>query len=1007
MKRIKLLLASLLIVVSAGFASAQNITVKGIVTDAKTGEPIPFASVQLKGTATGVAADIAGNYTFKVPGNGTLIFSSIGYINLEVPVNNRTTIDAAINPDAQTLDDVLVVAYGTVRREAKTGSVSSVKGATIGEVPVTSVDKMLGGKMAGVQISSYSGQPGSPTSIRIRGISSINAGTEPLWVVDGIAVIADDQSSVTSLGSGGGSTLNAINPNDIESITVLKDAAAASLYGSRAANGVILVTTKGGKEGKSSITARAKFGISTLANDNSFNAMSGEQLYNYFRVAATNRGYNPDNALLADGTTANPYYYPASILEKPMTDWMDHFTRQGVMQEYEVNATGGNSKSSYYSSLSYHKEEGIFYGVDYQRFTGRINADYQLLPKLRTGTKINLAYSNQNGIQSGKAYYSNPAYSGYSILPWTAAYDANGNHNVNIPENSNANARAQAKYDDYNDKLYRLQGNMYLQYNPIKQITIKTTNGVESSWTDSRQYWAPETNEGEATLWTYRYKSYKLTTSNTVSYDDVFAEKHSVRVLVGQEAIQDHFDYLGGKSPKVDPDIPYPPTASADKDQVFYGESEESMLSFFGSADYNFDSKYYLQGTIRYDGSSLFGADNQWGLFWSASASWNIHRENWFKGMDWLNTLKLRASYGVNGNNNIGRYAAYGVYATSEYSGVVGMLPSRPANPNLSWEKNKTWNIGLDFGFWGRLNGSIDVYNKLTDDMLLSKSVPQTTGFGSRLENIGSIRNRGVEFMVDGDIIQTKDITWSAGFNISLNRSKVLDLAGSGFLTATDPRSDESTPVRIVEGKSMYNFYIRDWYGVNPSTGAGLWWTEDGKLTSNRSKARYIYAGSPEPKFNGGFNTSFTWKGLTLSAFFEFVYGNDVMYSNWYLTDGNKMSNNYITAELNYWKQPGDTGTNPKPIAGNPGIYHAGYSTRFMQDGSYLRIKDITLAYMLPTSITNKIGIKNIKVYASATNPYTFHDVTAFDPEFGPLGYDYGGTYPLAKSFIGGIEVTF
>ncbi len=996
MKSVKLFFTSLVVLLAAVTGYAQDIQVKGVVSDATTGETIPFASIQVKGTTKVVTTDLDGAYTITVPADATLIVSFVGYANAEVPVNGRSIVNIAIEQDSEQLEDVLVVAYGTVSKEAKTGSVTTVRTESIGDAPVASVEKMLAGKMAGVQISSYSGQPGAPTTVRIRGISSIGAGSDPLWVVDGVPIMTNDQNVMSNVGAGSGTTMSSINPNDIESITVLKDAAAASIYGSRAANGVILVTTKSGKQGKASFTARAKVGVTQLSNDKNFRPATPEQTINFHRDMLTNAGYNPDELR------------PLSMLDLEMTDWMDHFTRIGRMQEYEVNAMGGNDKGTFYTSLAYHDETGIYYGVDYKRFTARINADYKLLKNLKAGVSVNAGYSDQNSGQMGRLFYSNGAYAMWNLLPWEKPYDEDGNHNVDLPNNSNTNPRANAEYDEYNDKSYRFQGQMFLEYKPIKQITIKTNNSAEMSLVNSRQYWAPETNQGETTLWMYRSEEYRLLTSNTVSYDDIFADKHSVRVMVGQEAQYDGYNYLGGKSPQVDPAIPFPNTGSAATDQVYYGESEETLLSFFGTADYNYESKYYAQASVRYDGSSLFGADTKWGLFWSASASWNLHNENWLKNVDWLNTLKVRASYGVNGNNNIGRYKAYGLYATSPYNGITGMLPSTSANPKLSWEKNKTWNVGIDFAFFDRFNGSIDFYKRNTEDMLLNKQIPQTSGFSSNLMNIGAIENKGVEIMLEGDIMRTEDITWTAGFNISFNRSKVIDLADSEFLTATDPRSTDISPVRIVPGKSMYTFYVRDWYGVNPSNGEGLFYAEDGSLTNDRNKARYIYAGSPEPKALGGFNTQFSWKGLSLSAFFEYTIGNKVMNANiygWYDDDINVPVNNLA---LDYWKKPGDNATYPKPVYGSSSVYYAGYSTRFIQDGSYLRIKDITLSYTLPQNITKKAGMNNVKVYVSAINPYTFHDVDGvFDPELGSLGYDSGGGYSMVKSFIGGLEITF
>ena len=342
----------------------------------------------------------------------------------------------------------------------------------------------------------------------------------------------------------------------------------------------------------------------------------------------------------------------------------------------------------------------------------------------------------------------------------------------------------------------------------------------------------------------------------------------------------DTYDYLGGYSPNVNPLIPFPNTSTPEADEVAYSLSDESMVSVFGVADYNYDNKYYFQGSVRADGSSLFGAANRWGIFWSVGGSWNITKENWMAGTrNWLSLAKLRASYGVNGNNNIAAYRAYGIYSTMTYGSYVGMVPSRPENPNLSWEKNRTVNVGVDFGFFDdRLTASVDWYNRQTEDMLLSKRVPYTTGFGSNFVNIGAIRNRGVELQLEGILVNTRDVQWTAGFNVAFNRSKVLDLADSEYLAVGDGRAanNTGTPVRIVKDKSLYTFYLRDWYGVNPSNGDPLWYDEEGKLTSDVSKARYIYTGSPEPKATGGFNTSFSWKGLTLSAFFEFVYGNNV-----------------------------------------------------------------------------------------------------------------------------------
>ncbi len=555
--------------------------------------------------------------------------------------------------DNRILDEVVVVGYGTTRREAKTGSITSVSSEELSELTASSFDKMLAGKMAGVQITSNSGQPGANSEIRIRGISSINAGNEPLYVIDGVAVMSGEQGTFTNTSN----ALAMINPNDIESITVLKDAAAASVYGSRAANGVILVTTKSGKEGKSRFTARAKYGVSSLANDNDYRAMNGQELWTFRRDALINAGYNPDDSEMGS------YYYPQSMLQQPMTDWIDHFTRTGQMQEYEISATGGSNKTSYFSSASYHKNEGVFYGIKFERIQARVNVDHELNKYLKTGVRVNVGYSNSEDVAMQSLYYSNPIFAGMTIQPWTKPYNEDGSHTLNIPENSNTNPRATAEYDKQYAKKYSFNGNMYLQWTPIKGLVVKTTNSAEMSFVQGMRYWSPETNYGAATTQTDNNQYRLLTTSNTATYENTFLGNHSYRVLVGQEALHRSWyqDYIYAAN--VDGGIPHPQTSASPKAE--HWEEASTMMSFFGILDYNYASRYYLQASVRWDGSSRFGKENIWGTFYSVGASWNIHNEHFMEDVDYIDLLKLRASYGVNGNNNIDNYQQYAKYTNS------------------------------------------------------------------------------------------------------------------------------------------------------------------------------------------------------------------------------------------------------------------------------------------------------------------------------------------------------
>ena len=1012
MRKIKMFFAVVALLSSAVVALAQNVHVSGTVKEA-TGDVVVGAAVQLQGSATTYAmTDGLGSFKITVPANGNLVVSCLGYKQAVVAVGGRSAIDIILEPDTERLEDVIVVAYGTVRKEAATGAVSTMKGEGLAETPAVSVDKMLTGKMAGVTITSETGQPGGSSQIRIRGTSSINAGNEPLWVVDGIPVMNGDQSYFTNTNN----AVAAINPNDIESITVLKDAAAASIYGSRAANGVILVTTKSGKAGKAKFSARVKLGASTLANDNNFRPMTGEELLGFYRAAAVNAGQDPDNP-------TSPYYYPMSTLSGTLVNWLDEVTKVGMMQEYEINASAGNDKGKFYSSLSYQNTDGVVDAVSYKRLTARVNSDYKLLSNLEIGTRVNLAYTENHDTEMQALYYSNPFFAGLTIRPWTPVIDPEtGEYNMNIPENSNTNPiyNALCHGEDEWEKQFRTQGSLYLQWEPVKNLVIKTNNMVETVFGEGRRYWGPDPGDTEGTLQSSTTQRVRLTTSNTVTYSNSWAD-HNFRALVGQEAMSQTYQYIYGYSPSVDANIPYHSTGVAADDEISDYQEKYTLLSFFGNVDYNYAQKYFAQASVREDGSSLFGSQNKWGLFWSVSGSWNATNEEWMSGTrDWLSLLKVRASYGVNGNNNISPYKAYGVYASAAYNGGTGMLPSSPANDVLSWEKNKTWNLGLDFAFFdGRISGQLDVYNRKTTDMLLSKAVPATSGFTSNFMNIGSMTNKGVEFMLEGDIIRTNDFVWTAGFNIAFNKSNVDDLGGDNWMSASyDSR------LRHVVGKDFYTFYLYDYAGVDPSTGNALWWHhtygkyEDGTdniddiqsstLTSDFSQASKVYAGSPAPKATGGFNTSVSWKGLSLSAFFEFKTGNYVYIAEMrYLNaDGNQMTMNQCASALNYWKQPGDTGCSPKPVAGNSSNSFNISSTRYLQKGDYLRIKDVTLSYSLPKKITDRLKMQNIKVYVSALNPYTFHDVNFYDPERGEEGMGFG-IYPQTKSFVGGLEISF
>lgn len=993
MKKIALLL-TFLAFIAIQVVCAQSKRITGTVTTADQ-TTLPGVSIVVKGTTSGTITDVDGKYSLNVPTDAkTLVYSFIGMQTKNIEIGTSSVIDVVMEADVVSMDEVLIVGYGTSTREANTGSVGVVSKDELADVPEMSFDKILGGKVAGVQVTSTSGQPGSNSQIRIRGISSLTAGNEPLYVVDGVPVMSGDQTYFTNTGN----ALSMINPNDIESITVLKDAAAASIYGSRAANGVILITTKTGKVGKSTVSAKLSYGVTSLANDNGYGIMTPQQLVTYMRDAVENAGYNPDDPM--NGS----FYVPKSLLALPQTNWLKELTRYGNIENAQISVNGGDEKTKHFTSVDYSKMQGVFYGVDFEKFQIRSNVDHNISDKLKIGVKSNLGYIDANDVAMQSLYYANPIFGGMIINPWTPVKNEDGTYNLDIPENAYTNPRATADYDNQWEKQYRGLVVGFVEWKPMKGLAISSNNSADIAIGEGRRYWSKEADyAGTATLQVSNSKYAQVTTSNTVSYNTYLMDVHSIRVLFGQEATDHKYNSYYIYSPNVDPAIPYPNTGASSDDQGDYAESRWTMLSFFGNLEYNYKSKYYLKASLRTDGSSKFGENNRWGTFYSIGASWNMQEESFMESLDFLNTLKLRASFGVNGNDNIGTYEHWGLYESREYNGVAGMAPSQPANPDLTWEVNTASNIGVDFGLFDRLTCSFEVYKRITTDMLLDTKVSMTSGFYQISKNVGSLSNKGWEALVNYDILTGGDIEWTIGVNIAHNQSTIIDLG-------TEQEFIDGGNDRIIHrvGESLYQFYLYDYAGVNPVNGEALWYDADGKITNLYSQARRILAGSPEPKFIGGFNTDISWKGISLSVATEFKLGAEVLVEeNRYLnSDGYMWGNNQANTALDYWKQPGDITRNPKPIAKNSTSSNGYRSTRWMYSGDYFRFKNITLSYSLPKKIVSKIKLEDLRVYGSAVNTYTFHNVDFWDPERGIDGTGFG-IYPQTKSFVVGLDIKF
>jgi len=985
---------SILLFMGTVAVTAQTRMITGTVTSAEDDAPIPGVSIAVKGTTLGTVSDIDGNFSLQVPEDAqTLIFSFVGMATQEVSIEGVNNVNVVMESETIGMEEVIVVAYGTTSREAKTGSAAQVETAQLAETPVVSVDKALSGKVPGLMVTTEGGQPGSNSSIRIRGTSSVNAGNEPLYVIDGIPVMTGDQTYATTTSN----ALYSLNPADIESITVLKDAAAASIYGSRAANGVILVTTKSGKTGEARINFRASTGFSQLANDNNYKPMNSQEIWQYLRDAVINSGMDPD-----DPTGYGYSYFPKSLLAGKQTNWLKSGLRNGKTHKYELTASGGSERFANYFSAAYEDIEGIVIGNNYQKLNFRVNSDFQVTDNVKIGSKIGLSRMENEDISTGNLSFLSPFFGAMIILPWTPMYNEDGSFNTDIPENSDINPLMAAKTNESWDKQFRLQGTGYLEYKPIEQITLKTNNSAELTNGEARQFVQQITGYTQDAVYSNRYNYQLLTTSNTAQYNDVLLDKHIYSVLIGQEAQSYRRSYLEGDSPNINLDIPYPTTSTQAEDQVDYDETEYTMLSFFGILDYNYNSKYFLQASIRYDGSSRFGSNNRFGTFWSVGGSWNMNEEGFMKdNVNWIKLAKLRASYGVNGNNQIDNYLQYGVYGTSEYNGSSGLAPDQLENADLTWELNRTYNFGIDLDFFNRLNVTFDYYQRYTEDMLLEDRLSWTTGFSDLMRNVGSMKNIGQELSISGDLVKQKDFNFELGLNVAHNKTEITDLAGE----------EEIGTYRVHKvGYSLYTFKLHDYAGVNPVNGEALWYDEDGRLTNNYSKSRQIYCGSPEPKFIGGGYLNAVWKGLSFVGSFDYKTGHviDVMNEGRYLrSDGYNWYGNHVNTSLDYWKQPGDITETPKPVVGNSSESNAFESTRWLEEGDYLRLKEITLAYDLPSSVMNTISFMDrIRVYASGYNVYTFHSLNTFDPERGIEGHAYA-IYPTPRSFMFGVELSF
>ena len=1007
MKRLTLLLTCLLI--SMGLAIAQNKQVSGTVIDEK-GEVVVGASVIAKGAASiGTTTDTEGNFLFSIPVSvNTLVVKYIGYVNAEIAVG--ANVKVVLYPATSDLSEVVVVAYGTQRRSTFTGALSSIKSDKIEGIPVTSLDQALKGNVAGLTANTGTGQPGADTKVIIRGVGSINAGTNPLYVVDGVPITTGNWSSYDMYSSYNGSIFGAmsnLNPNDIESVSVLKDASATAIYGSRAANGVIVISTKQGKQGKTQFNFSAQAGFSGRANTkfrmlnrDEFLELAEESYRNYYGEAAYKDILYGSNALGVYKKDKDGNFYD--------TNWLNEAYRTNALtQSYELSAAGGNEKTNYFFSLSRFGQEAIVRWGDFERTSARINLTHKANNRLKFGANSTYSYSKQDTPLSLGAYYINPVGGALSMTPLDSPYEADGvTFNHSPVGNSRINFVETNTYNTSEQYVHRLIGSVFGEVNFNKDLVFKSLYGYDLMIIDENQYDDPRAtgssadNLGRASRYNRNVTVWNW--ANTLSYNVMPVEKNNISMMAGTEA-QALSSYFMGT--EVEGFASYKlrePSAGADP-VGSYGESKASrLISYFAKADYNFDYRYYLSASFRYDGSSKFGKNHRFAPFWSVGASWNISEESFLRENKTLNQLRIRSSYGTTGNSDLDYYESYGLYSFVSYNGISASYPSQIANPDLKWETTASFNVGLDFRFLNRFGGTVEYYNKHTSDLLLRVPLSRTTGFKDQMRNIGKIQNRGVEITLSADAVRIKDFVWTIDANWAHNANKVLKLSHKG----EEIDWGSSNRKLIQEGKDMFQYKLVRYAGVNPADGAQMWYDKDGELAFTRSYATMAVTGvgSAAPKGTGGLTNTFRYKNIDLSIFFFYQYGNKIFdnAAYQYRTDGSTITGSEISTQLDRWQKPGDISENPKRTVTNT----TQVSTRFLFDGSYIRLKNARLGYTIPKSLTEKISVSSLRLFVQGQNLLTITDYPGMDPDV-PWDGEAFYAYPTAKTWTVGLDVKF
>ena len=1088
---VRKILLSLIALLGGGgilLSLAQSKQISGTVTG-PDGKPVAGATVMVDGSHVGTTSNGDGSFTITAPGNGSLVVSFIGYETQKVAIGGKTRINISLKEDTQAIDDVIVVAFGTAKKDAFTGAAKVIKSDDLIKTQSSNVGDALVGKIAGVQFSSASGRPGSGQKIYVRGYGSMNAKNDPLWVVDGVPYEGD---------------INNINAADIESISVLKDAASNALYGSRGANGVIMVTTKRAKAGEATVTFDGKWGINTRAlqtydiveDAGEYYEMHYKSLYNYYTLdqkytplaanIAANKlltsndpgglGYNvftvPDGQnLIGENGRLNPRAKQGRLVTDAKgqqfylqpDNWLDEiYKSSSFRQEYNVSVSGATDRANFFASLGYLDNTGIVDGSSNERYTARLRADYQAKKWLKVGG--NMSYTHfvwNNGNQTnddgdgqgeGNADGGNAFATAIRMAPIYPVYMRDGNGNIMIDEygfkmydtgdgrNGGALRTNGGKSNDLQDiqlNKYINEGNAFMAngfadfslYKGLKltlngSVSLDETRGTQVS----NPYYGQFAESGGAVFKSHsREIAYNM--QQFLTYTNTFADVHNLDLLFGHEMYnRKSYGLYGSKTMMFSPDNTELSGAVVDSSRSGSSVLEYNNEGYFFRGQYDYDNRIYFSGSYRRDASSRFHPDHRWGNFWSLGAAWIINRESWFNA-SWVNMLKVKASYGSQGNDNLGskaesyyRYTDYREILSSG-DGVTSVLYQK-GNPDITWETNANLNVGVEFGLWdNRLSGSIDVFNRKTTDMLFELATPIESGYTTIFTNIGDMVNRGLEIELNADLIRTKNLVWDFSLNMTHYKNKVTHLPEQfkNNTTADGKHVGRWQDTKfLTEGESVFSFYVPTYAGVDPETGKSLWYTYKTDDAGNKERIKtsdYSVAsqegremhGDALPDVYGGFGTSLRFYGVDFSIGFTYQLGGQVLDQGYrfYMNSpaGTSTGNNYHHDLLNSWT-PENSGSNIPRFAYNDSN-QAAVSDRFLTSASYLNIQNITLGYTLPKRITRKFLVENLRIYLACDNVWYWSKRQGLDPRQAINGITNPYYYAPIRTFSGGVTVTF